>query len=251
MGRVKDDLIAMQTEEMEEWIREQADDDDISHGSMEWNRLADEYSGWHEAMEFQHQINAETDWYNDLPYSQFNIMFRVELGNLRELLESAIENHNYQIVLKMIYVHAVAAFEALLWDQLKSIVSSNRRFLVNAVESMKGVKNQTIKLSVAVGLNDPVQWAVFKVIDNALYHKVDDAIEMYRAALGIEIDIEENHLSDIMTKRHDLVHRNGKTITGDMIELNKIIVENAISTIEEFANKLEKEIHRVPEFKYD
>jgi|TARA_R110001583_G_scaffold13521_1_gene57911 hypothetical protein len=66
---------------------------------------------------------------------------------------------------------------------------------------------------------------------------------MYEQVLGTKLDIDISKVVKVTKLRHDIVHRNGKTVDGNMISLNAQDFTQAIDDIKEFAGLLQVAIN--------
>lgn len=140
-------------------------------------------------------------------------------------------------IIKMSYAYAVTLLESFLGDTLKSLISEDEQFLKNAVANFKILKN--VKLTELIESDLDVNNLVLKYISDFLYHNIPNTIEMYEQILGNKIKIDISNVVKITKLRHDIVHRNGKSIDGKNITLNFQDFTQAINEIKEFAGVLQ------------
>ena len=76
---------------------------------------------------------------------------------------------------------------------------------------------------------------------DTIYHNLVHVREMYRSTLNMDFpDISE--CIKYVKIRHDLVHRNGKTKDGDLLEINRLTIESLIEVVNKLINKIIIEI---------
>ena len=232
-------------EEKDDWIRKQLDDEDADKFTEGWDKLSEEY--WHLQENLQgYYDEAELNWYENNSYSEMHDSFLVEINELKEILNSKIQIGHEQAIYKMIYAHAVTLLESFLSDTVKSLIVSNDKFFANAAKHIDELKKARFSLidvakqeqsDVAVGL------AIMKLSD-VLYHNMPKVKRIYESVLGTSLDTDISKVNQITSTRHDIVHRNGKTITGDQIDISKELVEEAVKNIESFVNALQISINK-------
>lgn len=82
-----------------------------------------------------------------------------------------------------------------------------------------------------------------KSVSEVLYHNIPNVVEMYEQVLGTKLDIDISKIIKVTKLRHDIVHRNGKTIDGNKISLKAEDFTQAIDDIKEFSNILQAAIN--------
>jgi hypothetical protein len=80
--------------------------------------------------------------------------------------------------------------------------------------------------------------------NDVLYHNIWAVEKLYRNVLGIQFPQDLVSLNKIIMKRHDIVHRNGKTVEGKTIVISAEEVKSAIATVSEFVSFIEKQLHQ-------
>lgn len=100
-----------------------------------------------------------------------------------------------------------------------------------------------MKLTDLAETNLDVKSLVLKYVSDILYHNIPNVVEMYEQVLGIKLDIDISKVVKVTKLRHDIVHRNGKTIDGTMISVSSKDFTQAIDHIKEFAGSLQVAIN--------
>ncbi len=72
-----------------------------------------------------------------------------------------------------------------------------------------------------------------------IYHNIPKIREIYRSVLGITFP-DFSLIDKSVSTRHDLVHRNGKTKTGEAVIINKSIVKNVIDEVNDFVTEINR-----------
>jgi hypothetical protein len=145
------------------------------------------------------------------------------------------------VTVKMSYAYAVTLLESFLGDTLKSTISENEKYLKNALCKFKILKNVKLTDLATTDLN--LKSLVLKHVGDVLYHNIPNVLEMYEQILGVNLNIDKSNIVKITKLRHDIVHRNGKTIDGQEISLNPEDFNEAIEDIKEFTDALQKAIN--------
>jgi len=70
---------------------------------------------------------------------------------------------------------------------------------------------------------------------------------MYKNVLGINFPEDTSNLHKAVAIRHDIVHRNGRTKSGSVHQLNKIQLLNLISDVKDFVSYINRQLLRKTE----
>jgi len=244
LSSIKEHLLEIQEQKANEWIRERLSDDSLDEKSEEYLQLSEEYSDYQEHLWEEAEWQAELQWLKKNGSSSMHKLFVSELDALKIMADSNFNNRkkmafilHTNIVVKMSYAYAVTLLESFLGDTLKSLISQDDHFLKNALRKFKVLKN--VKLTDLAETDLDVKSLVLKSVSDVLYHNIPHVVEMYEQVLGTKLDIDISKIVKVTKLRHDIVHRNGKTIDGNMISLNAQDFTQAIDDIKEFAGLLQ------------
>lgn len=80
---------------------------------------------------------------------------------------------------------------------------------------------------------------------DVVWHNLGRVKPMYQAVLGVEFNNEMGDLVKAVLKRHDIVHRNGKTKSGEHIVLTKIDVTELVSKVECFIQDIDLKMREI------
>ena len=238
MGKMSDLMIDTESERADQWIRERLSDDDLDEDSEEYQELAEEYSNYQDYLSEQ----AELRWLNEISSSILHKQFMCELNELKKLMISTPKNEPNYMLDKMTYAYAVTLLETFLSDTAKSLINENDDFLANSLE-MKEFESTKYSLKEIKRKNFDAKSIVISKLSDISFHNITKVKKIYEIILGQKLNIEISELCLITKKRHDIVHRNGKTKDGKPIDLNIAIVIKAIENIEVFVSDLQDMIN--------
>ena len=237
MGRMSDLMIDMENERADEWIRERLTDEDADEESEEYRELADEYYNLQEYLAEQAEFEFELAWLQENGSSIIHKNFIEELNELKEIEEKTSINKTYMIN-RMSYAYAVTLLEAFLGDTAKSLITENEIFFKNSWK-INELKKARYSLEFLATNDIDAKGLAAKELSNILYHNIPKVKKIFEIILGSRIDIDISELEKIMSIRHDIVHRNGKTKEGETLYLNNENVSGMISHIEKFSHDLQ------------
>ncbi|XVJ48139.1 hypothetical protein ACDZ94_04160 [Pseudomonas sp. UBT] len=238
MSSIKEYFFEVQQENCIEWIRQQYGieidpDEDEEH----WAELAGEYSAMLEAGE------AEFEWLNRHSHSEFFHEFSAELATASSMLTLGSSQHA-DTLSKLVYAHVVTLMEALISSVVRKLIVSEQILLMNLVAGYKKLSGITVTLKQIAEEPKVVEVIVLKALSELSFHNVATINQVLHAMFGEHMKgLGLNEIGRICSKRHDIVHRNGKTVEDQPIELTSQEVQQAIRTISEFAEDLKSRIY--------
>lgn len=250
MSSTKEHLFDIQSQQADEWIRERLSDDSLDENSEEYQDLANDYSNYQDHLAEVAEWNAELKWYKENGSSVIHSRFITELDALKLMVEDNLAKQSEMLFqlhsapfFKMSYTYTVTLLESFLGDTLKTIISENDVFLNNAISKFKILKN--VKLSELSDTNLDVNSLVIKKVSEVLFHNIPNVIEMFQQVLSITLDIDISKVVVITKLRHDIAHRNGRTIDGEYVHVSAEDLLVVINDIKQFSGQLQEKINAV------
>jgi hypothetical protein len=153
-----------------------------------------------------------------------------------------IDEGELTITLKrQIYVSVMAALEAFLSETFINLTNDHPEYFRNFIESYPDFKERKIEMSRIFAEQERIKDTAKKVMVEIIYHNLAKVSKMYNSTFKIEFpDIAA--MAKCVHVRHDIVHRNGKTVEGQKVHLNKEVIAELIkltsSFVRDLANKL-------------
>ncbi|MBA6222612.1 hypothetical protein H4J51_17465 [Colwellia sp. MB02u-18] len=99
-------------------------------------------------------------------------------------------------------------------------------------------KFQSQKYVVKEIFNGDVKTKVINSVKNLVWHRINDIDPLFKHTLNIRMNINTG-LTDKLTLRHDLIHRNGFTIDGLPVEISNDDLNECINVVSQFINDVE------------
>ncbi|UZJ45811.1 HEPN domain-containing protein [Marinimicrobium sp. C6131] len=245
MGQAKREWMESQElEPMYEWIEENFGDDAGEEGSKEWNKAVEAFHEYCEEQARLERIDREQDeydYYLHLTLGDADSIFYKDISELKDLL-SAIELMLSPTLCKMIYAHAVTILEVYLEDIVKSLIASSDTHLNNAIKNVRPFSEEKFKLSEIVIEDDGIRKFVIGKLSENVFHDIPKVVNIIRGVLNKKVNVRLDEICSVTSKRHDIVHRNGKNRDGEVLPLNGDVVKSAIGTVEKFAYELRSKL---------
>ncbi len=153
--------------------------------------------------------------------------------------------HLTDSVNRMVFAGAVSAMEAFLADVLIRTVLIEEFALKRLLESESELKKMTSSL---VDIHSNPQIVYKKTQDylsKLLYHNIEKVFALYLIAFKFEI-FPSKDLRKLLHRavkiRHDIVHRNGKNLEGEYVELKQEDVVGILEGIKELAAHVDNNV---------
>lgn len=148
--------------------------------------------------------------------------------------------------IRMLFTQLIAALETYLADTLIEEVVGDRRSTVKLLERDETLSQEKISLLVAYTKWGAVEHRVKRHLNSILYHNLPKVGALYSIVFDLRLPYaDEEHkarLNKAMAVRHDCVHRNGKTVDGNRMELTSDFYEKTIEDVMFLARSLESRL---------
>lgn len=184
---------------------------------------------------------AEANWSKDKSHSQIFANFLSEISSVQA---SEMKAGNSEIYLKMRLSYAVTLMESCLGEMLKSVTMQHEQFRRNAINNISQIRESKVSAHELLD-GDPQKILDSRIIEHItriLYHNMDKVKKVYAQILDDDFPTFKDGLNDkiveLMDLRHDIVHRNGKKIDGEKIEITPQMVSACIWDIRTFVNSV-------------
>ncbi|HDS1803297.1 TPA: hypothetical protein QEM76_006084 [Pseudomonas putida] len=239
MSSVKDHFFEVQQDNCIAWIREQYGIEiDPDEDPDTWEQLAGEYSSMLDAQE------DEYEWLNRHTPSEFFCQFSQELGTASGLMMIATNRSHADTLNKLVYAHTVTLLEALISSVVRHLIVKDTQLLTNLLAGYGKLSSKTITLKEIAEQPKALESMAQQTLSELTFHNVATVKQVLDAMFGRHMTgLDLASIGRICNTRHDIVHRNGKTVRDEPIELEQKQVTEAISTIRSFADDLQRRIN--------
>lgn len=135
----------------------------------------------------------------------------------------------------MLYSNIISIMESYLSDAFLSIVESREDLLEKALQNISDLANRNIKQSELFQKYKSIKYDVIEYILNKMvFHNINRVQNYYEKILGIRITTDLSRITNVVLVRHDIVHRNGKTIEGQKDIVDRTMVVELIRDVKNF-----------------
>lgn len=174
--------------------------------------------------------------------------FLLELEASNSLQNLKIEDYETRnILLRQIFITIIGAIETFLSDQFISKTLSSDLHLEAFVANHPEFKKQKISVSDIFNVSRSIRERAKTLMVSTIYHKLSMVREMYTKTFSVDFpDISE--IQKYVLIRHDLVHRNGKTIEGKLVKVNDDLLNELRREASRFVTELARQFHQKHDF---
>ncbi|PLA73780.1 hypothetical protein CYQ88_09160, partial [Hydrogenovibrio sp. SC-1] len=162
--------------------------------------------------------------------------------NIEKLLETPIDSAYANCFYRLLFVNVITALETYLSDAFIQSVVPNDNLMRKFVESTPEFKSEKIPLSLIYKAVEEIEQKAKSYLADVVWHNLGRVKPMYKDVLGIEFETDLGDLTRAILKRHDIIHRNGKTKLGEEILITKKDVTSLVSKAELFAQEVDQKI---------
>lgn len=180
-----------------------------------------------------------------------HVAYQQSMLEMERLIE-AVEPHTAAnpTFSRMAFVSYIAIMEAYLCDSIISLAKEHQKLTFILVRADASLAAMTYGLKDILQKPAIVEETLKESLKNRLYHDLEKVALLYRPVLGKTDFFPSEGVKEVLTeavkKRHDCVHRNGKTKAGDaLVEINENYVQRISIAVEALVSHLERLFNNV------
>ena len=175
--------------------------------------------------------------------NEFFANFNENLKNIRSLNSfSDLTKENVKVhLINMLFANVITCLETYLSDAFINTVKSSKTYLRKFVETFHNFRSEKFELRELFDYYDNIDEKATKAMLDVIYHDLPKVKGMYSDTLNINLP-ELTDIYKAVLKRHDFVHRNGKTKDGKVHKIDSTEIEDLCSEVEAFVNDVNNQI---------
>lgn len=177
--------------------------------------------------------------------TEFYHNFSGAILDIEKMLEAKIHNSVEDCFFRLLYVNVITAMETYLSDAFMNSVIPDKDLMRRFVETTPEFRAEKIHLSDVYKAAEEIEHKAKSYLIDVVWHNLSRIKPMYKDVLGIEFSKEVGDLIKAILKRHDIVHRNGKTKSGEAIVLTKNDVTELVFKVEHFIQHIDLQISEI------
>nr|WP_162096488.1 HEPN domain-containing protein [Enterobacter mori] len=143
----------------------------------------------------------------------------------------------------MCFSSIITALEAYIGDIMKREVLNNETLKRRFVEKSGVFTEQKMKVEAIYNFLDGLDKRITEELDNTSFHNIQTTRKMLREVLLIEIPNNlVSELNRAVIKRHDIVHRNGRSPNGQSINVTRENVMELINLVVQCIENIDQQV---------
>lgn len=160
--------------------------------------------------------------------------FKDEISNLEALNSLEIPDEILKGILhRQLFISVIGTMETFLADAFINLTNDNEEFLKNFIGTHPEFKKQKFELREIFEEYSKIKVTAKKVMMDTIYHNLPSVSQMFMDTFKIEFPTIKD-VYEAVLKRHDLVHRNGKTKDGETVVTDERAIKELISKVTTF-----------------
>ena len=164
--------------------------------------------------------------------------YKDDISKLEALCHITISDDALSEILnRQIYISIIGTMETFLSDAFVNLTFDNDIYFKNFIESHPKFKKRKFDLSNIYVETDKLKETAKKVMLDTIYHNLPVVKVMYQDTFKISFPDIRNVYSYVI-KRHDLVHRNGKSKEGKKVETDQKAIHDLIQKVNELVEAI-------------
>ena len=175
--------------------------------------------------------------------TQFYQYFNESLAKIRDLVKAKLDNPKSQSTLNnLLFANTIAAMETYLSDAFINTVSNDPVLIRKFMETTPAFSEKKYRLSEIYTWLDDTQKLVTQYLLEIIYHNIFVVKNMYKCTLDIDFPDDMESIQKAIMARHDIVHRNGKSKAGEVLDMSEKDILSNIELIDGFIADVDKQL---------
>ncbi|MBI5109377.1 MAG: hypothetical protein HZA62_11570 [Rhodocyclales bacterium] len=176
--------------------------------------------------------------------SEFHSNFIGAIHDIEKLLETEVEDSVAGCFYRLLFVNVITAMETYLSDAFIRTVIRDPALMRRFIEATPEFQNEKVALSEVFSALEKIEQKAYSHLVDVVWHNLERVKPMYRDTLGIEFPKNIGAVFRAIVKRHDIVHRNGKTKAGEDIPISYQDVIALIAAIQAFIHNVDAQLRK-------
>lgn len=162
--------------------------------------------------------------------------------DIKKLLSAKVDDTVAPCFLRLLYVNVITALETYLSDAFINTVINAPILMRRFIETTPKFKGEKVSLADVFKAVEEVERISLAYLTNVVWHHIQRVKPMYYTTLGIAFPKDLGAIFLAVPIRHDIVHRNGKTKTGEEILITQKDIEDLIGAVETFVQHIDTQL---------
>ena len=165
--------------------------------------------------------------------------------DIETLMETKVDATVASCLWRLLYVNVITALETYLSNAFINTVMNKPELMRRFIETTPKFQTEKVSVSKVFKAVEEIERKARTYLIDLVWHNLDRVKPIYHKTLGIEFPSDSGEIFRAILKRHDIVHRNGKTKKGKEILITPKDIANLISTVRKFVKQIDKQLTKV------
>lgn len=174
--------------------------------------------------------------------SEYHSNFISAIHDIEKLLETKVEGSVADCFYRLLFVNVITAMETYLSDAFINTVVHDPALMRRFIETTPEFQSEKVALSDVFSALEKIEQKANGHLVDVVWHNLERVRPMYRDTLGIEFPKDIGAVFRAIVKRHDIVHRNGKTKAGEGIPIACQDVIGLIASVQAFVHDVDAQL---------
>jgi len=176
---------------------------------------------------------------------------RKRLVDCRQVLDLQGKADAVALARRLVFSAVIGVLESFLWELSQHWIEASDDALRDCVTRLPAIRDEQIKLGDVFKRHESIRAHVKGHLQNTVWHRWDKVSAIYKSGLGIILP-SVKVFDDALIKRHDIVHRSGRTKDGTEVDVTNTEIEDLSRAVDRFAEVVsdfaKKRFLRRPDF---
>lgn len=165
------------------------------------------------------------------------------IKNILKIIEAPLNDwESYEAHCRLMYANVITIMETYLSDCFTQIVLKNKNLKLLMIATIPELNEKKFYLKDAQIWLDNIDENIIEILQNISFHNLGRVIGMYKNVLGVSFPDNLGVIFNAINTRHDIIHRNGKDKTGEIIHITRKDIESLINSIDHLVDQIEQEL---------
>jgi hypothetical protein len=204
-----------------------------------WQEAGDEWAPIeHEGLDYDEELSFRVVSRDD-PLR----LLEDRISQIEDVLDWNNDPHTSQLVHQMVHSSLIAALEAFLADTMAFWVRTDKGVLRQFTSENKDFKGRQLTLDQLFERLEKLDQEVEIYLQDMLWHRLDKIRPMMTAGLGIAFPDIGDLMREVVV-RHDIVHRAGRTKSGELVSVSTDDAIRVRDEVRRFARAIVAELEK-------
>jgi len=196
-----------------------------------------------ESLEWSGKISSEgyDEYFYTVIYDnyEFTETLKNNLNGIKKLLKINLPPELEQHMNKMLFVNVITTLETFLSDAFIGTVLKDKQLLKDFVRLNSDFSERKFTLNEIFERIDTIEKEVKIYLLGLIWHNLAKVQQMYHSVLHIDFPENMKLIYKGIAIRHDIVHRNGKTKSGEDVTITRDELIKLMDEVHSFAETID------------